>query len=1042
MPLQKIIKLPALLLLSAALPSIAVDFDYDGDGKADVAVRRASTQYWYVKNSGTDNFNSSKGDGIQRTQFGTQETDIPVPADYDGDGITDFAVRRPSTFYWYVRNSSGSNYNSSREDGIQRVQFGLQASDIPVPADYDGDGIDDFAVRRTSNYYWYILNSSGGNYNSDKADGIQRVKFGTQEEDIPVKGDFNGDGIDDIAVRRPSTFYWYILNSSGDKEDYNAPNGDQIQRIQFGLQATDIPVPADYDGDGITDVAVRRPSNFTWYILQSSDGEIQRIVFGKDENDIPVPADYDGDGKADVAVRRASNQYFYIQNSSDGEIQRISFGAQEDDIPVNAPIDEIISKLDSVNNPTPVITNTPPVANAGEAQTVTVSETVQLDGSGSSDQDGDTLTYLWAFSSTPDGSSVTITNNSSETASFTPDVAGLYEISLSVNDGEDSDTDTVSITVEEAVSSTTPDFYTPEPIVDILAETRSVVWQQLLSTPTNLTRFTFGASDSSDIFMVNDDDNNVASALSISTDMASESTIADELLLRAMFKFIQEDEGDDFRIVSTKHSNYALDGASDSDSIILQDYRSGSKDENNAGYLTFTVSSASPITLTANGRKKYDATTESYIDDSSYDGQNVVFQNNTLSLSTAEGTPLNFYEAPIDFSIPFDFNPDQIERVSNDEVTPQVKGSDHSDLPDSVVTAYSDQVTAMGANDATNAAAEAMLDSIETALAAEGAQLRYPKSFYLTVRDGFFSRVYESSDSTDGILGQLTVPYVFFTNETDDDGNHHPFMVIASYGLPDTLTLLWDVAKPPGDGGTNDYTTQSVTRSIHYEKFLTKIPLRDYGEVESLTENDMNNDLASDVGETNLTHHNYASISATGMAIDGVLVYPSYNNALHVAQADAELSAHGMHSGRGLGAHYHADAHSARNEGLNLYNDSDYIGRRHPPIVTLGFDGVAGYGIYRAQDSAMDGADVALDDFGGHEHGEYGYHYHSYPVDAVTEEGRGPSDPEGGVSYTAHQLPPLGAWSGRINDIPEFWSGTAPNYVGGRSKYLGTEESN
>ena len=63
------------------------------------------------------------------------------------------------------------------------------------------------------------------------------------------------------------------------------------------------------------------------------------------------------------------------------------------------------------------------------------------------------------------------------------------------------------------------------------------------------------------------------------------------------------------------------------------------------------------------------------------------------------------------------------------------------------------------------------------------------------------------------------------------------------------------------------------------------------------TENDMNNDLASDAGVTDFDHHNYASISATGVALDGVIIYPTYNNTLPVSQTAAELSTHGMHSG-------------------------------------------------------------------------------------------------------------------------------------------------
>lgn len=144
-----------------------------------------------------------------------------------------------------------------------------------------------------------------------------------------TRGDFDGDGKADVAVRRPSNYMQYILNS----------DDNQIQRQLFGKNASDIPVMGDFDGDGISDIAVRRPSNSMWYILNSSDNQIQRIEFGKQTQDIPVPADYDGDGITDVAVRRPSTQMWYILNSSDGEIQRIHFGKQEGDIPVPADYD-------------------------------------------------------------------------------------------------------------------------------------------------------------------------------------------------------------------------------------------------------------------------------------------------------------------------------------------------------------------------------------------------------------------------------------------------------------------------------------------------------------------------------------------------------------------------------------------------------------------------------------------------------------------------------------------------------------------------------
>jgi len=601
------------------------------------------------------------------------------------------------------------------------------------------------------------------------------------------------------------------------------------------------------------------------------------------------------------------------------------------------------------------------------------------------------------------------------------------------NDSNDDSSDNNSN--DNNTSSTSADFYTPAAIVEVLQQSRTVSWSEISTIPTNLTRFSMGPAGSTNIIVLTDASTSVDSSLSEESNLASESSVTDDLLLRSMFKFIELDNGT-FRITSTKHSNYSLD-IEGSNSLILRDTRSGSLDTDTAGYLAFTISGSSPMVLAATGRQKYNA--GEYEDDNSFVNKNILFSGGVLSLTGGTGTSMTLYTAPIDFDIPFDFNPDETERVNNEEIASATSTDLHAQTADRVVSTYSNQVETSGLDDGTTTAATVMITAIEASLTEENAQMRYPAEFYLAFREGLFARTLQSSDSTDGVIGQLTVPYVYFTNETDDDGVHHPFMVIASYSVPDSLALLWDVPQPPGGGDEPEYDDQSVTRSFHRENFLMKIPMKDYGEVESLTENDMENDLASDAGESSFDHHNYASISATGVAVDGVIIYPTYNNTLHVSQSAAELSGHGMHSGRGLGVHYHADAHSATGEGLNLYNAEDYEGHTHPPIVSMGFDGVAGYGIYQTGDTTSDGVSIALDDFGGHEHGEYAYHYHSFTVQATTDEGLGPNDPPGGVEYTIHQLPPLGAWSGRINDIPNFLNGTAPDYVGAPSVYLGTQ---
>lgn len=274
--------------------------------RAGLTVVNDSTNVWYSQ--------SSDGPGaVSMVEWGL-EGDIRVPADYDGDGINDIAVWRPSNGVWYISRSS--------DGGFVDVGWGLTTStptggiaDVPVPADYDGDGADDIAVWRPSEGRWYILRSSTGFY-PPKADIVYWGLLG----DIPVPADYDGDGRTDIAVFRSTQNRWYIANSKTGHFDIRT----------FGNSGFDLLVPADYTGDGKADLAVYRQG--TWFVQDSSTGETEPFKFGFADAQ-PVPADYDGDGTTDFAVYRRG--IWYIYDSRKPRFRTQNFG-REGDIPLNS----------------------------------------------------------------------------------------------------------------------------------------------------------------------------------------------------------------------------------------------------------------------------------------------------------------------------------------------------------------------------------------------------------------------------------------------------------------------------------------------------------------------------------------------------------------------------------------------------------------------------------------------------------------------------------------------------------------------------------
>jgi len=221
-----------------------------------------------------------------------------VETDYPGISTFDFEAPPQLAGAGHVPVMVTVNGVSSRP--IETAPHTRFLTDQPV--------VTDLAVWRPGTGVWYVLDGNGAN--------PIYVQWGSNG-DIPAPGDYDGDGKTDFCIFRPSSGDWWLVRSSD----------NSTSTFHFGLTGDEV-AQADYDGDHKTDFAVYRPSTGVWYLFQSSQG-FAAISFGT-STDKHVPADYDGDGKADLAIFRPANGEWWIRLSTSGVVSVVPFGLSSD----------------------------------------------------------------------------------------------------------------------------------------------------------------------------------------------------------------------------------------------------------------------------------------------------------------------------------------------------------------------------------------------------------------------------------------------------------------------------------------------------------------------------------------------------------------------------------------------------------------------------------------------------------------------------------------------------------------------------------------
>ena len=140
------------------------------------------------------------------------------------------------TLIWILDSNGNGTFDAGTD---QAFAFGGASGDVPVVGDWDGSGKDRIGLFR-SGFFWILdVNGDGVLNNINEAGGDQTFAFGGVAGDVPVVGDWNGDGRDKVGLFRDG-FFW-VLDANGNRQ-FDGTEPGQDLAYAFGGMLGDIPI--------------------------------------------------------------------------------------------------------------------------------------------------------------------------------------------------------------------------------------------------------------------------------------------------------------------------------------------------------------------------------------------------------------------------------------------------------------------------------------------------------------------------------------------------------------------------------------------------------------------------------------------------------------------------------------------------------------------------------------------------------------------------------------------------------------------------------
>jgi hypothetical protein len=282
-------------------------------GKSGLVVWSIANGYWYYCPCLLENFPARQadkqvfGDILMLSHWAVGTGWVPLIGDIDGDGYDDVVV-------WDFQHGQ---WQAALSDSERLIPHPGQAGDFiwlrdwargrewhPLIGDFNGDGRADLLVWYPSTGEWQVALSNGNAFIPAPGPGdfIWLKPWAKGDEWVPLIGDFNGDGRDDIVVWNPNTGEWQVAFSEGDRF-VPGPLEQPVWLNNWGRGGQWTPLVGDFNGDGKSDILVVNRILGDWQVALSDGNRFKptgnaHYPWSADADMQPLVADLNKDGKS------------------------------------------------------------------------------------------------------------------------------------------------------------------------------------------------------------------------------------------------------------------------------------------------------------------------------------------------------------------------------------------------------------------------------------------------------------------------------------------------------------------------------------------------------------------------------------------------------------------------------------------------------------------------------------------------------------------------------------------------------------------------